>query len=61
MSIEEWDEFAEGLDQKVTVEPNESAPLEETRHLTERELASDFIFNMKMYWQPGYCWQEEVG
>jgi hypothetical protein len=59
MSIEEWDEFAEGLDQKVTVEPNESAPLEETRHLTERELASDFIFNMKMYWQPGYCWQEE--
>lgn len=59
MSIEDWAELAEGLEQKLTVKVDEDTPLEETRRLTARELQSDFSFNMKMYWEPGYCWQEE--
>jgi hypothetical protein len=31
----------------------------ETRLLTTRELQSDFRFNLKMYWEEGFCWQEE--
>jgi hypothetical protein len=32
---------------------------EDIRHLTARELNTELTFNMKLYWEEGYCWQEE--
>lgn len=55
--IELWD-ASESFDEPEA-EDDESLAPGVIRQLTERELASNLRFNLRLHWEEGYCWQEE--
>lgn len=55
--LEYWDQ--DETFEEPEFEDDEDFEEKEIRHLTRRELASNLRFNMKLYWEEGYCWQEE--
>ena len=58
--LESWDMMDEEYEEPESSDDvDENISLEVVRHLTDRELASDLRFNLKIHWAVGYCWQEE--